>query len=155
MAMKNSILQRAWVTPIVATTFLAVAVTGILLGFRIKGGGIVNLHEWLGYTFALFSSMHLVINWRCFCELFRCRAAVWATIAALIISAAVFQAGESRVKRARPNPLVQVLDANRNGVIDPDELANASALLQQLDADKDGSISPQEQLTGSKQKRKH
>jgi len=153
--MKNSILQRSWVTPIISASFLAVAVTGILLGFHIKSGGIVSLHEWLGYIFALFSLIHMTINWKSFCELFHCKTSIWATIAVMLIAVATFHAGESRVKKARPNPLVQVLDVNRNGLIDPDELSNATVLLQQLDADKDGSISPQELASSGRQQKQN
>lgn len=150
--MKNGILQRAWVTPTISASFLSVAVTGMLLAFHIKSGGIVSLHEWSGYAFALFSIIHMAINWKSLTGIFRNKTAVVVIIAAVLISAAIFHVGESRVKKARPNPLVQVLDVNRNGVIDPEELSNAATLLQQLDTDKDGSISPQEQLTGNRQK---
>lgn len=42
------------------------------------------------------------------------------------------------------SPLVAALDANRDGAIDADEIAGASAALRQLDRDGDGRLSPRE-----------
>ncbi|MCX6893132.1 MAG: hypothetical protein NTX51_16670 [Verrucomicrobia bacterium] len=40
-----------------------------------------------------------------------------------------------------PPPFIQVLDANRDGVIDTDEMANAAPALKTLDKDGDGKLS--------------
>ncbi len=49
----------------------------------------------------------------------------------------------------RPDPLVEALDSNRNGVIDAEELENAENLLRKLDIDGDGQLS-REEATGRK-----
>ena len=43
-----------------------------------------------------------------------------------------------------PPPFIQVLDANRDGVIDADEMANAATALKTLDKDGDGKLSSAE-----------
>ncbi len=49
-----------------------------------------------------------------------------------------------RGHRPPPSPLVAVLDANHDGVIDADEIANASAALKKLDKNGDGKLTPDE-----------
>ena len=46
----------------------------------------------------------------------------------------------------RPPPFIAVLDANHDGVIDADEIANASVALKKLDKNGDGQITLQEFL---------
>ena len=43
-----------------------------------------------------------------------------------------------------PSPLMQALDVNHDGVIDADEIANASAELKTLDKNGDGKLTPDE-----------
>ncbi|MHB8520664.1 MAG: EF-hand domain-containing protein [Limisphaerales bacterium] len=46
--------------------------------------------------------------------------------------------------RPPPPPLVAVLDANHDGVIDAEEIANAAAALKTLDKNNDGQLTPDE-----------
>ena len=46
--------------------------------------------------------------------------------------------------RPPPLPIVMALDANHDGVIDADEIANASAALKTLDKNGDGKLTPDE-----------
>ncbi len=43
-----------------------------------------------------------------------------------------------------PSPLMDALDANHDGVIDANEIANASAALKKLDKNGDGKLTPDE-----------
>ena len=49
-------------------------------------------------------------------------------------------------RRPPPLPLVQALDANHDGVIDSNEIANASAELLTLDKNGDGQLTPDEYM---------
>jgi len=46
--------------------------------------------------------------------------------------------------RPPPSPLFEALDANHDGVIDADEIANAPAALKKLDKNGDGKLTPDE-----------
>ena len=46
--------------------------------------------------------------------------------------------------RPPPSPLMEALDANHDGVIDANEIANASAALKKLDKNGDGKLSSDE-----------
>jgi len=46
--------------------------------------------------------------------------------------------------RPPPPPIIGALDANHDGVIDANEIANASKALQTLDRDGDGQLTPDE-----------
>jgi hypothetical protein len=48
--------------------------------------------------------------------------------------------------RPPPLPIVEVLDANHDGIIDSNEIANASAALKTLDKNGDGKLTPDEYL---------
>ena len=54
--------------------------------------------------------------------------------------------GGQRLRGNRPPPpaVVRALDANHDGVVDADEIANASAALKTLDKDGDGKLTMQE-----------
>jgi hypothetical protein len=49
-----------------------------------------------------------------------------------------------RGHRPPPPPVIAVLDANHDGVIDADEIANASKALLKLDKNGDGKLTPEE-----------
>ena len=51
-----------------------------------------------------------------------------------------------RFHRPPPLPLVMVLDANQDGVIDADEIANAGPAMLTLDKNGDGKLTPDEYL---------
>ncbi len=44
----------------------------------------------------------------------------------------------------RPNPIIEALDLNKDGVIDAEELAKASESLKKLDKNGDGKLTPDE-----------
>jgi hypothetical protein len=49
-----------------------------------------------------------------------------------------------RGQRPPPPPIIAALDANHDGVIDANEIANASAALRSLDKNGDGKLTPDE-----------
>ncbi|MDY0002786.1 MAG: DUF4405 domain-containing protein [Polyangia bacterium] len=54
---------RSWVTPITIGSFLLLAVTGLLLFFKMRGGLIVVAHEWLSPIFVVGAGLHIWLNW--------------------------------------------------------------------------------------------
>jgi len=146
--MKSRLLNRTWISPLTAVTFLVVGITGILMAFHVKNGGIHALHEWIGYAFSLVGVIHLIVNWRAFMLQFRERSALLAVFAGIILSLAVLHAGgDSSGRPGRANPFVQAFDLNGNGVIDADEVSDAAVALNRLDTNSDGKISVEEAMS--------
>ncbi len=88
-----------------AVTFIAVAVSGILMLAHIRNGGLHGLHQWAGVAMAVAGLVHLAVNWRAFLALFRYRRAIIAGGLATILSVALFAAGSGeRQHGRRPGP---------------------------------------------------
>ena len=55
-------IQRSWVTPITAGSFLLVGVTGILIFFHIDSGANKFVHEWLSWVLLGGALLHTTAN---------------------------------------------------------------------------------------------
>ncbi len=82
----KSVMQRTWVSPFVAFSFIILSITGILMLLHVKSGGIVGLHEWIGVFFVIVGALHLVLNWPAFLSCFRKKQGAVAVIVVLVIS---------------------------------------------------------------------
>lgn len=91
--MENKSNKKIWLSPVVTISFLAVAVTGILLLVHVKNGPIKVLHEWMGLVFAIAGITHLAFNWGILKAYFKHRGAFLATIIALLLTVLLIIAG--------------------------------------------------------------
>ena len=57
-------IMRQCATPLSLVSFLAVAITGLLLLFGVRSHTLGEVHEWIGVVFILALVLHLVRNWR-------------------------------------------------------------------------------------------
>ena len=89
----KSAMQRTWVSPFVAVSFIILSITGILMLLHVKNGGIVGLHEWIGVVFVVAGAFHLILNWSAFLSCFRSKQGAVAVIAALVISSLLLFGG--------------------------------------------------------------
>ena len=64
-------LQRQWVTPFVAGSFLVMGVTGILMFFHCDTGLNKTVHEWLGWAMVVAVALHVTVNFQGFKNMFR------------------------------------------------------------------------------------
>ena len=64
-------LQRQWVTPLIAGSFLLMGVTGILMFFHWDTGLNKTVHEWLGWSMVLAVALHVTVNFQGFKNMFR------------------------------------------------------------------------------------
>ena len=64
-------LQRQWVTPLVAGSFLLMGVTGILMFFHWDTGLNKTVHEWLGWAMVVALALHVMVNLQGFKNMFR------------------------------------------------------------------------------------
>lgn len=146
--MISSTEHRTMLSPLVLTTFLVVGISGILLAFHVKTGGVKALHEWIGYAFMAAGILHLAVNWRTFASYVRQRASLMAITAGLVISLFTLYAGAS-LSPQKSHPLIQVFDQDRNGELDADEIADATITLQKMDNNRDGRVSLSELMADS------
>jgi len=146
--MINSTEHRTMLSPLVLTTFMVVGISGVLLAFHVKTGGLKALHEWIGYAFMAAGILHLAVNWRTFASYVRQRASLMAITAGLVISLFTLYAGAS-LSPQKSHPLIQVFDQDRNGELDADEIADATITLQKMDNNHDGSVSLSELMADS------
>ena len=63
-------LKRQWVTPIMAGSFILMAVTGILIFFHLDSGLNKTAHEWLGWAMVIAAGLHIATNWFGFKNMF-------------------------------------------------------------------------------------
>lgn len=94
----KSLMERTWISPFVAFSFIILSATGILMLLHVKGGGIVNLHEWIGVFFVIAGLLHLILNWSAFLACFRKKQSTMAIIAVLLISSFLLFDGMSGEK---------------------------------------------------------
>ena len=64
-------LQRQWVTPLVAGSFILMGVTGILMFFHWNVGLNKVVHEWLGWVMVAAVLLHITVNFQGFKNMFR------------------------------------------------------------------------------------
>ncbi|MBS1174611.1 MAG: hypothetical protein H6R05_742 [Burkholderiaceae bacterium] len=63
-------LKRQWVTPLMAGSFILMAVTGILMFFHWDSGLNKTAHEWLGWAMVIAAVLHITTNWFGFKNMF-------------------------------------------------------------------------------------
>ncbi len=68
-------VKKCYISPVIAATFVAVSVTGVLMMLHIRFPGIKSMHEWLGVGFLLAGLLHLILNWKAFLSYFHGPAA--------------------------------------------------------------------------------
>jgi hypothetical protein len=142
--MKSGLFSRTWISPTIFIAFLVVAITGVFLAFHLTIGGMKEVHQWIGCAFVVIGAIHIALNWKAFAVRFRERSAILATCAGIMLSSAIFCLGSVGEKHHKPDPFIQALDANKNGVIDADDMSRAGVTLKKLDADNDGVLTADE-----------
>jgi len=82
----KSVLERTWVSPFVAFSFLVMAVTGILMLLHFKGHAISSLHEWMGVIFVIGGVLHVILNWNGFLSCFQSKQSLFAILLVVALS---------------------------------------------------------------------
>jgi hypothetical protein len=76
--------QKAWISPFVAVTYAAVALSGILMLFHLKLPGVQDIHQWGGILFIIGGTIHMLINWPILLSYFKNTKAVYGTLAGVL-----------------------------------------------------------------------
>ncbi|MGB8247638.1 MAG: DUF4405 domain-containing protein [Chlorobium sp.] len=83
--------MKSWATPLAIGSFIILAVTGLLMFFKIEGGYIKPVHEWLSWLMVAGVVLHTVANWKAFLSYFSKIPAVSIISVAVVVTAlAVF-----------------------------------------------------------------
>ncbi|NTV21023.1 MAG: DUF4405 domain-containing protein [Chlorobium limicola] len=86
-----STTMRSWATPLAIGSFIILAVTGILMFFKIEGGYIKPVHEWLSWLMVAGVVLHTIANWKVFVSYFSKIPAVSIISVGVVVTAlAVF-----------------------------------------------------------------
>lgn len=75
---------RVWVTPLTIGSFLLVAITGLLMLVKVRGGLITPAHEWLSLIFLAAGILHLIVNWGATVACLK-RTSGWLIVGAFVI----------------------------------------------------------------------
>lgn len=81
-----SVKMKSWATPLAAGTFIILAVTGILMFFKINVGYIKPVHEWLSWVMVIGIVFHTIANWKSFTSYFSKKPSFTIIGAGLIIT---------------------------------------------------------------------
>ena len=81
-----SVKMKSWATPLAAGTFIILAVTGILMFFKINVGYIKPVHEWLSWVMVIGVVFHTIANWKSFTSYFSKKPSFTIIGAGLIIT---------------------------------------------------------------------
>jgi len=62
--------MKSWATPLAIGSFIILAVTGILMFFKVEAGYIKPVHEWLNWAMVAGVVLHTIANWKAFLSYF-------------------------------------------------------------------------------------
>lgn len=93
-------LSRKYVTTPVIAAFGVLGISGVLMFFHVKNGGIVTMHEWIGLLFVLFATLHIIVNWKAFSNYFSQKVAVLIMAVVLVTGGGIYIAND--VEGANP-----------------------------------------------------
>ena len=94
--------------------YFVVAITGVMLYFKIRILSSQTIHIWLGFAFALISILHLVKNWSGFAMYFKKRSTFLAIIVSCLIVGAFMAYPFLNPQPKGVNPKGKVLGAMVN-----------------------------------------
>lgn len=78
--------MKSWATPLATGTFVILAVTGILMFFKIEAGYSKPVHEWLSWAMVIGVLLHIAANWKAFTGYFTRKPALTIIGAGLLIT---------------------------------------------------------------------
>jgi hypothetical protein len=78
--------MKSWATPLATGTFIILAVTGILMFFKIEAGYSKPVHEWLSWAMVTGVMLHITANWRAFTGYFSRKPALAIIGAGVLIT---------------------------------------------------------------------
>lgn len=107
--MSKGIVDRSWLSPFVAVSFLVVAATGTVLLFHGQHFSVMVLHEFMSVPFCIAGLLHTWLNWKPFIRHFRQRRAfvslaIGVFLSSLLVSLALAHATQHEREGADAAP---------------------------------------------------
>jgi hypothetical protein len=103
-----SVSMKSWATPLAFGSFIILAVTGLLMFFKIEGGYIKPVHEWLSWLMVAGVALHTIANWKAFLSYFsKIPAVSIISIGVIVTALAVFMPAS----REGGNPRIKMMKA--------------------------------------------
>ena len=102
--MLERILRKNWLSPLVGIFFVAVGLSGTLMLFHLRFGGLKSMHEWIGLAFVVAAALHVLLNWRtliCYCKT---RAAILSITVGFLLCGLFMLGGSGHDERRGPPP---------------------------------------------------
>ncbi len=84
--MIKAMTDRPFLSPVVAFTFVPVALTGVLLLFHLHLPGMMSIHKWIGLGFTLFCIFHIAVNWKILVKYLNRKGARSALVLAVVLT---------------------------------------------------------------------
>jgi len=97
------IVPRNWATPLTASVFAVIGVSGLMLFFGLFEDSVKEMHEWIGLAFVVVVILHLAKNWLPLQVMLK-QKATQASALAVALVAAVFIGG-ALIGGEEENPL--------------------------------------------------
>ncbi len=86
------IVPRNWATPLTASVFAVIGVSGLMLFFGLFEDSVKEMHEWIGLAFVAVVILHLAKNWMPLQVMLKQKATKASALAVALV-AAVFIGG--------------------------------------------------------------
>lgn len=103
-------LKRQWVTPLMAGSFILMAVTGILMFFHWDSGLNKTAHEWLGWAMVIAAALHITTNWFGFKNMFNnVTGKAVIGLFTVVLALSFINVGDSKDGGGRPVAPINVL----------------------------------------------
>ena len=100
--------RRKYITPLMALSFMVVALTGTLMLLHIKNRPLEHLHEWMGLFFVVAGIIHLLLNWNTLKAYLQQRPMKISLAVVLLLSLALLSGGSQGTHGQKNKPSHEV-----------------------------------------------
>lgn len=110
------IVPRNLATPLTASVFVVIGVSGLMLFFGLFEGSVKEMHEWIGVAFVAAALLHVVKNWNPLQIMLKQRVTRLSALAVALV-AAVFIGG-ALIGGEEENPIRVIARAVENAPLE-------------------------------------
>jgi hypothetical protein len=112
----NWLSSRSIWTSLTILLFLVVAITGVLMFFKVAPGGLKPIHEWVSVAFVLSSILHVICNWAKFKSYYEYKSVICFTVL-IILAIPLFYFGGNSPRHFSPRHIFSQLETSELHVV--------------------------------------